>query len=282
MSARISDPLSFNTGRSFVEKTGINAPLPLLEALNLEPIRYNDQVSEVVEIEDFTSEEEEDSSPQEEEDEEEVNQELQTSMLDNTLEEAGCSASHPRGSSLVPSQKQGEPDLLSVKRAHRFSSIKRKSVEASTVRSKSSRDLDPLEEEALASNSSSLRLEQPPPRTALTEVHRPSREAPSRVDSSRISVGSSIRKSSKGHSSRDLAHLDSTSSLPSGRSLSPPRTSPVRVSRPSERVTHFLAQVPLWREGPTSRPPGGGLFCPRRGAPRLKSVVVNPRKSLPT
>jgi len=126
MSARISDPLSFNKGRSFVEKTGINAPLPLLEALNLEPIRYNDQVSKEVEIEDFTSEE--DSSPQEEEDEEEVDQELQTFTLDNPLEEAGCSASHPRGSSLVPSQEQGEPDLLSVKRAHRSSSVKRESV----------------------------------------------------------------------------------------------------------------------------------------------------------
>jgi len=110
------------------------------------------------------------------------------------------------------------------------------------VRSKSSRDLDPLEEEALASNSSSHRLEQPPPRTASREAHRPSREAPWRVDSSRISVGSPVRKSSKGHSPRDLAHLDSTSRLPSrGRSLSPPRTFPVSVSRPRERVAHFLA-----------------------------------------
>jgi len=59
------------------------------------------------------------------EEEEEVDQKLQTSMFDNPLEEAGCSASHPRGSSLVPSQEQGEPDLLSVKRAHRSLSVKR-------------------------------------------------------------------------------------------------------------------------------------------------------------
>jgi len=53
MSVRNSDPLSFNTGSSFVKKTGINAPLLLLEALSLEPIMYNDLVSEEADIEDF-------------------------------------------------------------------------------------------------------------------------------------------------------------------------------------------------------------------------------------